>query len=471
VAMALPFWIFRKYEKALIRRKTKSRDICRILYPAGLYLFDLWNSRYGSKSRQARWAEALYVHEVPGEQMRLRGAKRVVRLWLCLMTAVIVGICLSAGGKGNTREIVEFLPRPELGETELYEMEVTGVDEMPLEINVKVNGVQPADEELQMVFDRAFSHVTEDILGDNLSTEEIHSDLNLVSVTDYGIRIQWESMHPELINSRGQIVAEQIADEGEIVVLRAALSYGTYQAFYDLPLRLLPREKDAAYYYQLLLSEIDDRNNADRSTDKLELPKNLDGREIRFFRHQMGQPWGVIVLIIIAGVLLVVSDCQNMKTEYENRNQQLLRDYPSLLFKLSIMVGCGITLRSSWARIIDGYQKQKEKTDLRYVYEEMILTQRRINAGDNEATAYLMFGQRCGTDCYLRLGTYLNQNLRQGVSGMQGMLESEMNYALEDRRNLMLRLGEAMNTRLLLPMVLMLGVVIAVLMAPAMLSM
>lgn len=471
ILIIIPFWILKKYEKDFIRRKVKRGDVFYHLYPAGMYLFDLWYHKYGKNSKQNQWAEAVYVYDVPKEQLRMRGAKRIVRLWVCLAAALVSGIVLSWQSTNKEQEEAKNLPRPAIGRTESYELEVTGIEEEPLGITVTVNGKQPEDKELQEVFDKAFENVAAESLGENQSLEEIRSDLELVSVTDYGIRVQWESLNPELISSKGRIVADEISEDGELVILRATLSYGTYQAFYDLLLHLLPREKDSSYYYGVLLEQLDEEDKTGRKSDVMKLPETVDGKTVHFFYPQKEQPWILLLILLIVGILLFMADCENMKKEYEDRNQQLLRDYPSLLFKLSIMLGCGITLRGAWYRIVEGYQAQKKWTGIRYVYEEMIAVQRRIDSGDGEAASYLMFGQRCKADCYLRLGTYLEQNIRQGVSGIQGMLEAEMNHALEDRRHLALRMGEAMNTRLLLPMVLMLGVVIVILMAPAMLSM
>ena len=50
------------------------------------------------------------------------------------------------------------------------------------------------------------------------------------------------------------------------------------------------------------------------------------------------------------------------------------------------------------------------------------------------------------------------------------MLEQETENALEERKALAKKLGEEAGTKLLLPMMLMLGIVIAIIMVPAVLS-
>ena len=106
-----------------------------------------------------------------------------------------------------------------------------------------------------------------------------------------------------------------------------------------------------------------------------------------------------------------------------------------------------------------------------YVYAEMAVTRTEIAAGKNEADAYRDFGQRCGLDGYIRTAGFLSQNAKQGTAGLRELLEAEMLQAFVDQKSDAVQKGEKMSTRMLLPMMLMLSVVMIVLMAPAILQM
>ena len=54
---------------------------------------------------------------------------------------------------------------------------------------------------------------------------------------------------------------------------------------------------------------------------------------------------------------------------------------------------------------------------------------------------------------------------------MRGILQAEMADALEQRKNLARRLGEEAGTRLLLPLFMLLGIVMVMIMVPAMMTM
>ncbi len=94
----------------------------------------------------------------------------------------------------------------------------------------------------------------------------------------------------------------------------------------------------------------------------------------------------------------------------------------------------------------------------------------RIRNGRPEGQAYTEFGRRCGTYPYIKFGNILEQNLKQGIAGISRALEREMTDALEARKNLALKRGEEAQTKLLLPMFLMLGIVLVILLVPAFLS-
>ncbi|MFR3030464.1 MAG: type II secretion system F family protein [Blautia sp.] len=92
-----------------------------------------------------------------------------------------------------------------------------------------------------------------------------------------------------------------------------------------------------------------------------------------------------------------------------------------------------------------------------------------MDSGVSQVEAYRNFGLRCGQIKYKTFATLLVQNLcRQ--QGLLQMLERESLEAWEDRKRKAKVLGEIAATKLLVPMILMLGVVLALLMIPAFLS-
>lgn len=68
---------------------------------------------------------------------------------------------------------------------------------------------------------------------------------------------------------------------------------------------------------------------------------------------------------------------------------------------------------------------------------------------------------------YIKLSTLLSQNLRKGSNELMKMLHQEVAEAFEQRKNLAKKLGEEAGTKLLVPMMIMLCVVMVIIMVPA----
>lgn len=91
--------------------------------------------------------------------------------------------------------------------------------------------------------------------------------------------------------------------------------------------------------------------------------------------------------------------------------------------------------------------------------------------GMSEKKALERFGRRCRLLPYLRFSSVITQNLKKGSEGLLDILEKEAMEALEQRKERALQLGETAGTKLLFPMMLMLGLVMGIIMIPAFMTM
>ena len=93
-----------------------------------------------------------------------------------------------------------------------------------------------------------------------------------------------------------------------------------------------------------------------------------------------------------------------------------------------------------------------------------------MQGGIYEAEAYERFGVRCGLSQYKVLSVLLVQNLKKGNQNLLELLEREEAVAEDERKRSAKVRGEEASTKLLLPMVLQLIVVLMILMIPAFFS-
>lgn len=151
------------------------------------------------------------------------------------------------------------------------------------------------------------------------------------------------------------------------------------------------------------------------------------------------------------------------------RAEQLLMDYPGLVMKFVLLIQAGMTARKAFGKMAADYKRRSANAG-RAAYEAVIAACYEMDSGIAEAEAYRRFGERCGQMKYKTFSTLLIQNLQKGSRRLGDILEKEALEAWEERKRKARVLGEAASTKLLVPMVMMLVVVMAIIMIPAFLS-
>lgn len=93
-----------------------------------------------------------------------------------------------------------------------------------------------------------------------------------------------------------------------------------------------------------------------------------------------------------------------------------------------------------------------------------------MKSGKAEGDAYREFGRRCCLQPYMKLSSLLEQNRKTGTKNLRQLLDTEVREAFEQRKHLARRMGEEASTKLLLPLFLMLGIVMVMVAAPAVMT-
>ena len=150
----------------------------------------------------------------------------------------------------------------------------------------------------------------------------------------------------------------------------------------------------------------------------------------------------------------------------------MMTDHPEILNKVMLLLGAGLTFRGTIERLAAEYERERASGGpFRYAYEELCIMVQEMKDGVSEVTAIERFGRRCRMLPYLKFSSIITQNLKKGASGMIEILEKEAGEALVQRKERALKQGETAGTKLLMPMMLMLGLVMGIIMIPAFMSM
>lgn len=451
----------------------------------GAFLVDLLKLDQPGKGKQELYQDLISISAT--------GGKKAVRMYYIkkisvLITLIAAGVGLSvvcfltyADEKDGME--MQVLERPGYGEGDRKEslsVQIEG-EEDTQDLEITVQERKYTEPEQQEFLDHALEELDRILPGENKSVDEVRSDLNFPqSMEDGAVRIMWITTPYGVIDEDGSILKAE-EESGTLVEITGTLTCGQKEVIYTSYARVFPPELSSQE--RLLKSvqrEVEQADEAGSSDEALELPHMVDGKKLTWIKSAENPFQTVLFLTLLVVVCVYIQMDNEVHQKAEERKQQLLLDYPDLMWKMTMLLGAGLSIKGTFSRISEEYRKEKtqaakyggkrRKEKIRYVYEEVSYTCYEMQSGVPEAQAYERFGKRCQLPEYIRLGSVLSQNLKKGAKGLTSMLEMEAEASLNDRKNNARKIGEKAGTKLLMPMMLMLGVVLAILMIPAFLS-
>ena len=398
-----------------------------------------------------------------------------IRKVCCVLAAGLVGLLLAAisFGWSIARRIDvpdQKLQRPDYGEgnrTEALKAEIDGEEVQTFEITVRERAYTEAEKQQRL--DAAISELDGILQGENASLDEVRQDLVLPETLGAGaVEVSWTTVPYGVIDESGRLLGSEDVD-GVLVEIQGTLTCSGKEALYTAYAKVFPQEMPKEeQLHQSILNELSREDAENGSEAVLKLPAMVDGKQLYWLYGKENPAPKVLGLTALVIVVIWVGMDHQVHRQAEARQTQLLLDYPDLLWKLAMLLGAGMSMKGAFLRLAGQYQR--EKKGIRYVYEELTCACYEMQSGIPEAEAYERFGRRCQLPEYIRLGTVLSQNLRKGTKGLNAMLEQEAAASLTERKNNARKLGEKAGTKLLFPMLLMLGIVLVILMVPAFLS-
>lgn len=342
----------------------------------------------------------------------------------------------------------------------------TELDGKELDFQVDVIPMEYSDDELKEAFNRGFELLDSIYLGANETADEVRKDLKLVdTLEETGLDVQWFSSDPELISSTG-VVHNGELDAGSTVTLTAVLTYGDQSAEREYPVMVAAKEYTRSEQVaDRLASHV--RALQEGSSDRvLELPETIDGYNIGEEGEENNSA-AILVLGIIAAACIWSGARVKIRNMEKDRESSLMLEYPGLVDKLVLYLGAGVTVRGAFARIAGASGSEGTGSPLE---RELIYTLNEIDAGVPEGEAYYNMGHRINIPVYMKLMSLLSQNIKKGTKDIVLMMSGEEQAALQMRRELARRKGEEAGTRLLFPMIILLGVVMVIVVLPAVMN-
>lgn len=447
-----------------MKEKIKKR-----LEKAGYILF----RRYGAGI--CEYIEKIHPRE-NAERYFFRRFPRYGLLMALLLIFAGIGVVVSRIPQNEPSQIIDgkYVKRGEEEETVRLIVSEEGEEESwQHTFSLRIEERKLSKEEMENLEKKTGDYIRETLPGKNTSLEHVEKKLCMnKTVPDTDIALEW-IYDERYIRKNGSLIQGSLAEEGVRTEVMVRAEWKNWKKSYSFEIVLFPgkvnRQKEKKKMVEKQIKEVV-KEQAD--CEKIRLPTEINGKKVSYKTGEETRDY--TFLYVSLGALFLVPMCiyRNRKKKLEKRETQMLLDHPALVNRMMLLLGAGLTVRRSFERMAKEYEEKRENGgEIRYVYEELCVMVQRIRDGVSEKQAIESFGRRCRLLPYLRFSSIVTQNLKKGADGILEILEKESLEALEQRKQRVLQYGETAGTKLLFPMMIMLGLVMGIIMVPAFMTM
>lgn len=340
-------------------------------------------------------------------------------------------------------------------------------------IEIDVSNRQYDEQTINKIFERIKNDLPNIILGENESLYAIRKPLNLVRSYEDIIAIRWSSDNDEIVRSDGSINNEDIAEAGSSTTLSYMLQYFEFNSSGTINIKVLPpMYTEAEAIAMAIRHKAISQEKTSRNKEIYELPLDINGVPIRWNENRQRKAFPLLGLAIMLAIAAYFMQEKKLDEAIKKRKCQLLNDYYEIANKLILYISVGVSVKSAFNKMSLEYLEKRNTGEIKmkYAYEELLIMCRQIESGLAEIEAYELCGKRCGLIQYKKLFGYVNQSIKKGSGFVAEKLKNELRESFELRKANAIKEGEEAATKLMLPMLMMLLIVIGVLIIPAFMS-
>lgn len=283
------------------------------------------------------------------------------------------------------------------------------------------------------------------------------------------VEAEWSFSPSGYIDTNFEIREKEIPKEGVVINAFVTLTCGTYEERYTFAFLIEQKELTQEEQFITSLDEYFETEMQKEGNSEILLPKELNGVSLHWTKQEESISLKVFCFGIVVLLLLHFREKEQKEEQKREYLKGMEQDYPEIVGSLSVLMGAGMGFKQAW-NVMTGQYIRKTKRDgseKRAGWEEVLLVNRKIQEGAGEKEALLQMMERIPLMCYHRLIRMLLLYRENGAKGLCEMLDKEAQQAYEQRMLYVRKLGEEASTKLLMPMMIMLFIVMAIVLLPA----
>lgn len=183
-------------------------------------------------------------------------------------------------------------------------------------------------------------------------------------------------------------------------------------------------------------------------------------------RKQRISPAALLLFGMAILLLLLLRNVSELKNGEKLCRKETLRDFPVIVHLLALYMGAGLSFPSAVHRISVDYMSRTDRKRT-YAFEEILHMDTCMKLGEGQQEACMQWGKRFKEPAYQKLSLTLLQVMAKGTKEGRTLMSHMEQEAFRQRMDQAKKEGEEASTKLLFPMIVLLGMVMLLVMFPA----
>ncbi len=217
-------------------------------------------------------------------------------------------------------------------------------------------------------------------------------------------------------------------------------------------------------------AEIEDRVRNDPARKKVTLPAVLsDGTKVSYERRRDLSLIPLFAMGVILFLCIYTARFDSLKKAEKRARESVSEELPGFISKLELLLASGTVVDNCFRRIIEEHRITGETDN--YFYQRLAMMEKNVRSTNSSYIDELaVFARESGVHEFIRLAGILEDGVTKGVD-LTEKLENEGRYLWFSRKNRAEEMGKLADTKLTLPLVILLLSLVIITIAPAMLKM
>ena len=211
--------------------------------------------------------------------------------------------------------------------------------------------------------------------------------------------------------------------------------------------------------------------NSDRTESKVKLPDTLDTGQRISWEIQDNMSYNAVpitILIIMIAFFIYKNRFAMIEKQKKKDGESVIRQLPEFVNRLVLLLNAGLVLTSAFEKSIEESFDSENEGDYFYRRLREIYTSCKTANGSMHSELKTM-AKECGVRELMRVSNIINDNVRKGVQ-LTDKLHAESELLWLSRKKACEERGRLAETKLTLPLMIFLMVLIVITIAPALLE-